>query len=133
MEQWFIAYAAPPAYDTGMPLRRVAVFLSHADPGALRLAGSCAVAAAALGDRVDVYLFGPAVTAAVTAHGGDPDEPGGLLHQARRAGACRLIACSASVVAERIDLADAERTLDGVVGWPTVLEWSRGVVDRFFF
>ena len=116
-----------------MPERRVAVFLSHADPGALRLAGSCALAAAAMGDRVDVYLFGPAVPALVAAHDCEPDEPGALLHQARGAGACRLVACSASVVEEKVSLAAAEQALDAVVGWPTIVEWSRGVVDRFFF
>jgi uncharacterized protein (DUF58 family) len=112
---------------------RVVVFLSHDAETALRLAGSCALAAVALGDRVDVFLFGPAVRALVEAHEGEPDEPAALLHQARTAGACRLVACSASLVAEKIPLSDAERALDAVVGWPTVLEWSRGVVDRFFF
>ncbi len=117
-----------------MPEGRVVVFVSHADEAALRLAGSCALAAAALGDRVDVYLFGPAVRAVVDAHGELPDdEAGARLHQARQAGTCRLIACSASVVEAKVPLADAERALDGVVGWPTILEWSRGVVDRFFF
>jgi hypothetical protein len=116
-----------------MAERRVSIFLSHADPGALRLAGSAALASAAAGDRVDVYLFGPAVPALVAAHGADPDEAGARLHQAREAGTCRLIACSASVVEERVSLGDAERALDAVVGWPTILEWSRGVVDRFFF
>lgn len=113
--------------------RRLAVFLSHDDPGALRLAGSCALAGTAMGDRVDVYLFGAAVRALVEAHDGEPDEPGARLHAARQAGACRLIACSASVVEERVALEDAERALDAVVGWPTILEWTRGVVDRFFF
>lgn len=116
-----------------MPDRRVAVFLSHADPGALRLAGSCALSVAATGDRVDVFLFGPAVPALVAAHDAEPDEPGALLHQARGAGTCRLVACSASVVEERVSLTDAEQALDAVVGWPTIVEWSRGVVDRFFF
>ncbi|BDG02585.1 DsrE family protein [Anaeromyxobacter oryzae] len=116
-----------------MAERRVVVFLSHADAGALRLAGSCALAAAALGDRVDVYLFGPAVPALVAAHGEEPDEPGGLLHRAREAGTCRLVACSASVVEQKVALDAAERALDAVVGWPTIIEWSRGVVDRFFF
>jgi predicted peroxiredoxin len=116
-----------------MPDRRVAVFLSHADPGALRLAGSCALAASAMGDRVDVYLFGQAVPAVVAAHDAEPDEPGALLHQARAAGACRLVACSASVVEQKVPLDAAEQALDAVVGWPTVIEWSRGVVDRFFF
>jgi predicted peroxiredoxin len=116
-----------------MSTPRIAVFLSHADESSLRLAGSCAVAAAALGDRVDVYLFGPAVAAVVSAHDGDPDEPGALLHGARRAGPCRLVACSASVVAAKVDGDAVERALDAVVGWPTILDWSRGVVDRFFF
>jgi peroxiredoxin family protein len=116
-----------------MPERRTAIFLSHADEVALRLAGSCALAAAAMGDRVDVYLFGTAVRAVVQAHGELPDEPGGRLHGAREAGRCRVIACSESVVLEKVSLGDAERALDAVVGWPTILEWSRGVVDRFFF
>jgi predicted peroxiredoxin len=115
-----------------MSERRVAVFLTRADENALRLAGSCALAAAAMGDRVDVYVFGAAVSAVVAAHGGDDDEPAALLHQARAAG-CRLVGCSASVVAERVGLQAADQALDAVVGWPTVLEWSRGVVDRFFF
>ncbi len=116
-----------------MPDRRVVIFVSHGDTTALRLAGSCALTAAAAGDRVDVYLFGPAVRALVEAHGGEADDPGHRLHQARRAGICRVIACSASVVEEKVSLGDAERALDGIVGWPTILEWSRGVVDRFFF
>ena len=112
---------------------RTVVFLSHADAGALRLAAACALTAAAMGDRVDVFLFGPAVRAVVDA----ADDPGAeeeltLLARARTSG-CRLIACSASVVAEKVPLADAERALDAVVGWPTILDWSRGVVDRFFF
>ena len=113
--------------------RRVVVFLSHADAAALRLAGSAATTAAALGDRVDVYLFGPAVPAVIAAHGAERDEPGALPHQARQAGSCRLVACSASVVEQRVPLEDAERALDAVVGWPTIVEWSAGVVDRFFF
>ena len=113
--------------------RRVVVFLSHADEGALRLAGSAAMTAAALGDRVDVYLFGPAVPAVVAARGAEQDEPGALLHQARQVGVCRLVACSASVVEQRVTLEDAEHALDAVVGWPTIVEWSAGVVDRFFF
>ncbi len=116
-----------------MPDRRAAVFLSHADEISLRLAGSCALAAAAMGDRVDVYLFGAAVPALVRAADGEPDEAAALLHDARRSGSCRLVACSASVVAEKVALSDAERALDAVVGWPTILEWSRGVVDRFTF
>ncbi len=108
------------------------VFLSHGDPTSLRLAGSVALAAAAAGDRVDVFLFGPSVAPALAAHG-EADEPGSLLHQAREVGTCRLIACSASVVEEKVSLDDANRALDAVVGWPTILEWSAGVADRFFF
>ncbi|HTN54464.1 MAG TPA: DsrE family protein [Anaeromyxobacter sp.] len=116
-----------------MAERRAVVFLSHADEGSLRLAGSCALAAVALGARVDVFLFGPAVPALVEAHGDAPDEPGGLLHRARRDGGCRLVACSASLVEQKVPLEAAERALDAVVGWPTILEWSAGVVERFSF
>jgi predicted peroxiredoxin len=115
-----------------MAERRVSIFLSHADQGSLRLAGSCALAAAAMGDRVDVFLFGEAVPAVVAAHQ-EGEEAAALLHQARAAGECRLLACSQSLVAGRVDRDQADRALDAVIGWPTVIEWSRGVVDRFFF
>ncbi len=111
---------------------RVVIFVSHADASALRLAGSCALAAAAMDVRVDVFLFGPALAAAVAA-AGDAEHAAALLHEARGAGTCRLLGCSASLVSEKVDPVRAEAALDAVVGWPTVLEWSRGVVDRFFF
>ncbi len=110
---------------------RVVVFLSHADPGALRLAGSCALAAVAMGERVDVFAFGPAVPALLAARG-DAEHAAALLLRAREGG-CRLLACSASVVEERVDPGEAAAGFDAVVGWPTVVEWSRGVVDRFSF
>ena len=118
-----------------MPQGRVAIFLSHSDPTALRLAGACAATAAALGDRVDVFVFGPALPALVEAAAhGDREGGAGLLLEARRsAEACRLFACSASLVEQKVTPAAAETTFDAVCGWPTVLEWSRGVVDRFFF
>jgi uncharacterized protein (DUF58 family) len=111
---------------------RAVLFLSHADPTALRLAGSCALTAAALGDRVDLFVFGPAVRALVEGHQ-DADHPAAPIFRARAAGEVRLLACSASAVEAEVELARAERIFDAVVGWPTVLEWSRGVVDRFFF
>jgi predicted peroxiredoxin len=115
-----------------MAERRTVLFLTRGDDTAIRLAGSCALAAASMGDRVDVFLFGRAVPVVVAALG-DADGPAHLLYQAREGGGCRLLACSQSLVAERVDAAAAERALDAVVGWPTVIEWSRGVVDRFFF
>jgi hypothetical protein len=111
---------------------RVVLFVSHSDATSLRLAGSCALAASAMGDRVDVFLFGPALSAAVEARG-DHEHAAGLLQRARESGGCRLLGCSASLVEERVDAAAADAALDAVVGWPTVLEWSRGVADRFFF
>jgi len=114
-----------------MPGRTV-VFLASDAPHALRSAGSCALAAVAMDRRVDVFLTGPAVTAVVAAHDGEADAAAGLLHQARQAGA-RLIACSASVVEQRVAPGQAEAALDAVVGWPTILEWSSGVIDRFTF
>lgn len=111
---------------------RVAIFVTRADESSLRLAGSCALASAAMGSRVDVYVFGPAVAALAEGHD-DRDHPSRALYEARAAGSCRLLACSASVVSERVAADATERTFDAVVGWPTVLEWSRGVVDRFFF
>jgi hypothetical protein len=111
---------------------RVVIFVSHGDREALRLAGSCALTASALGDRVDVFLFSGAVAAVVEGKG-DGDHPAALLHQARAGGNCRLLGCSASVVEQKVDMDQAHQALDAVVGWPTVMEWSRGVVDRFVF
>lgn len=113
--------------------RRTIVFLSHADDAAVRIAGSCALAAAALGDRVDVFLLGEAVRAVVEC-GADPEDgPAQALFQAREAGNCRLLACSAGLVESGLDPAAADGVVDAVVGWPTILEWSRGVPDRFSF
>jgi peroxiredoxin family protein len=117
---------------TLMPERRTVIFVSHADDDALRLAGSCAMTAASMGDRVDVFLFGPALSALVEAKSSEEGEAT-LLLEARSAGSCRLLGCSASLVAEKVDPEEASQVLDAVIGWPTILEWSRGVVDRFFF
>ena len=111
---------------------RTVLFVSSGEPHALRSAGSCALAAVAMERRVDVFLTGPAVGAVVAGFDGVGDEAAALLHQARAAGA-RLIACSASVVEQRVAPSEAEAALDAVVGWPTILEWSRGVVDRYTF
>jgi predicted peroxiredoxin len=112
---------------------RTAVFLSHADEGSIGLAGSCALTAAAMGDRVDVFLLGPAVGAVVEALAEGDDGPARTLLQARRAGTCRLLACSAGILESGLDPASVQEAVDVVVGWPTILEWSRGVADRFFF
>ena len=113
--------------------RRTVVFVSRGDPTSLKLAGSAALAASAAGDRVDVFLFGASVSPIVAARAEEGEEPGALFYQARSIGACRLIACSASVVEEKVPLEEANQALDAVVGWPTILEWSAGVSDRFFF
>ena len=112
--------------------RRTVVFLAHPEDVAVRLAGSCALAAAAMGDRVDVFLLGGAVRAVVDG-ADDPDAAAVALFQAREAGNCRLLACSQGLVEAGLDPAAAQDVVDAVVGWPTILEWSRGVPDRFFF
>jgi sulfur relay (sulfurtransferase) DsrF/TusC family protein len=112
--------------------RRTLVFLTRPDGAAVRMAGSCALAAAALGGRVDVFLLGEAVRAVVEG-AGDPDEAAAALFQSRQAGACRIFACSQGLVESGLDPAAAQQVLDAVVGWPTILEWTRGVADRFFF
>jgi predicted peroxiredoxin len=112
--------------------RRTLVFLTRPDGTAVRMAGSCALAAAAMGDRVDVFLLGEAVRAVVEA-AGETDDAAVALFQARSAGTCRIFACSQGVVASGLDPAAVQAALDAVVGWPTILEWTRGVADRFFF
>lgn len=113
--------------------RRTIVFLSHADAEAVRVAGSCALAAAAMGDRVDVFLLGEAVRVVVEATDERHDGPARALFQAQELGTCRLFACSAGLVESGLDPGVVQDVLDAVVGWPTILEWTRGVPDRFFF
>jgi len=126
--------------------RRTLVFLTRPDDTAVRMAGSCALAAAAMGDRVDVFLLGEAVRAVVEGAGerggpgagvgeraGEPDGAAAALFQARSAGTCRIFACSQGLVESGLDPGAAQEILDAVVGWPTILEWTRGVADRFFF
>ena len=126
--------------------RRTLVFLTRPDDTAVRMAGSCALAAAAMGDRVDVFLLGEAVRAVVEGAGerggpgagvgeraGEPDDAAAALFQARSAGTCRIFACSQGLVESGLDPGAAQEILDAVVGWPTILEWTRGVADRFFF
>ena len=126
--------------------RRTLVFLTRPDGLAVRMAGSCALAAAAMGDRVDVFLLGEAVRAVVEGPGeragagagerggaGEPDDAAAALFRARSAGTCRIFACSQGIVDSGLDPAAAQEVLDAVVGWPTILEWTRGVADRFFF
>lgn len=110
--------------------RRTAVFIARAADESLRLAGSCALAAVAMGARVDIYLLGEAVRAVVL----EADEEGAAraLFQARAAGA-RIFSCSQSTVEAKLGAGEVEAALDAVVGWPTILEWTRGVSDRFFF
>jgi len=110
---------------------RVVLFVTTADAPALRRAGACALAAAAMNERVDVFLFGPAAVAVTEAHG-DPDHPAALLQEARSP-SCRLLGCSAELLEAKVPPSRTEVALDAVVGWATVLEWSRGVIDRFFF
>src|SRR5690349_24281508 len=100
-----------PKVLSGLPMAgRVVMFVSHAAASAIRLAGSCALAAAAMDDRVDVFLFGQALAAVVSA-AGDAEHPAALLHQARAVGPCRLLGCSASLVSARVDPARAEAAL----------------------
>jgi peroxiredoxin family protein len=113
--------------------RRTIVFLSRGDEASLRVAGSCALAAAAMGDRVDVFLLGEAVRAVIGAADDGDDGAARALFQAREAGNCRLLACSAGLVESGLDPGLAQEAVDAVIGWPTILEWTRGVADRFFF
>jgi len=130
-------------------MSRVAVFLHSGEYERMHQGLSIAAAAAAAGrealvffswwalerlleDRLDEPDLGEARAGA-----GDRFERRGLptlrelLGHLKASGNCRLYACSGSLaaVSDRPDA--AERAVEQVVGWSTVLQLTAGITDRF--
>ena len=55
-----------------------------------------------------------------------------LLEVVRGSGKARLYACSGSLAALGLKLPDAEKAVDQIVGWTTILQRTAGLTDRFY-
>ena len=128
---------------------RVAVFLHAGEYDRLHQGCSIAATATASGRPVDVYFFWHALEALASGRLGEPRFPGredlserfesgnyptaqALLEAARATGRCTLYACTASSGLMGVAPDRVAALVDHHVGWATILEASRGVVDRFY-
>jgi len=128
----------------------VAIFLHTGAPDRLHQAFSIAATACAAGRPVDLYFFWFALEALAQGALGLPHFEGrddlterfetdryptaqALLDVARSTGRCTTYACSASASLFGLGPERVAALVDHHVGMATILEASRGVVDRFYF
>jgi len=128
---------------------RVAIFLHSGEYDRLHQGCSIAATASAMGRPVDVFFFWYALEALVQGKLGEPRFPGrediaerfesgqfptaqALLDAAKATGKCTTYACTASssLVGTRPDR--IAELVDHHVGWASILEVTRGVVERFY-
>ena len=108
---------------------------------------SAAAAAAALGYSCELYFFWNALGRLVK---GPLDAPEGeaqadqleargvptlreLIKAVRATQEARLFACSGSLAALGLKPPDVESAVDELIGWTSIIQRTRGVVDRYFF
>jgi predicted peroxiredoxin len=100
-------------------------------------AAAMTAAAVSLGIDVTLIWFDAALEALVSGRlaeeDGDPASPGRLLSEARETGRVRFLACSASVVGRRLDREALDRSVDGIVGWPTAIALIRAAERSFIW
>jgi predicted peroxiredoxin len=98
-------------------------------------AAAMTAAAVSLGIDVTLIWFDAALEALVSGRlaeeGEDPGSAGRLLAEARETGRVRHLACSASVVGRRLDREALDRSVDGIVGWPTAIGLIRAAEHSF--
>ena len=128
---------------------RVAVFLHSADADRLHQGCAIAASASAAGRPVDLYFFWFALEALASGKLAESSFPGrddvaarferfdypsaqALLDAARATGRCTLYACTASSGLVGLAPDRVASLVDHHVGWATILEASRGVIDRFY-
>ena len=142
--------ASEPEGATARPADRVVIFVHSGDYDRLHAALSVAATAAAMGRPVEVFFFWFALEALVQDRLGTPSFPSrpelqaefeergyptaaALAKAARETGMCTFYGCtgSSAILALRPDRVAA--VVDHAVGWSTILQITRGVVDRFSF
>lgn len=126
----------------------VAVFLHRGEYDVVHQGLSIAAAAVSMGRRVEVYFFWWALERLVRGRLDEPDlerddvsatmELRGLptlrqlLDVVRDSGQASVFACSGSMTAVGLTPPDVEPCVDALVGWTTILQRTRDVVERFY-
>lgn len=129
------ANAPPPPAPPERPVW--VLLLQRGAEDVLYEAAAMTAAAVSLGIDVTLIWFDAAlealVSGALAEEDGDAASPGRLLSEARETGRVRYLACSASVVSRRLDREALDRSVDGIVGWPTAIGLIRAAERSFIW
>ena len=124
------------------------MFVTRGDFEAMHLALSAALAAVSMGRKVELFFFWFALERLAK---GKLDEldlrhdvadaierrqvptPAELSKQLRASGLSTYFACSGSVAALGLLPTDVEPHVDALIGWPSILQRTRGATDRLSF
>jgi peroxiredoxin family protein len=127
----------------------LAIFLHSGAYDRLHQGLSIAASGAALGRRVDIYFFWWALERLLTDRLDEPDFPErdeiaarfearglptlrALLTHLRSTDQVTLVACTGSLAALGFTPADAEKRVDTLLGWTSILTRTAGITDRFY-
>ncbi|MFN0063878.1 MAG: DsrE family protein [Myxococcaceae bacterium] len=127
---------------------RVAIFLHAGEYDRVHQGLSIAAAASSSGRNVDVFFFWGALRRLADNQLETPDfkdeelndrferrgipTANALLRSAAETGRLRTYACSGSLQALGLNPQDVAQRVDQVIGWTSILQITRGVVDRFY-
>ena len=125
-----------PSSPAGPPERPFWVLLlQRGAEDVLYEAAAMTAAAVSLGIDVTLIWFDAALEALVSGRlaedDQDPSSAGRLFAEAKETGRVRHLACSASVVGRRLDREALDRSVDGIVGWPTAIGLIRAAEQSF--
>jgi predicted peroxiredoxin len=111
------------------------LLLQRDSPDSLYEAAAMTAAAVSLGLDVTLIWFDAALESLVSARLAEDDPDLGaaarLLRESRETGNVRSLACSASLVNRRLDRDALERSVDGLIGWPTAISLIRSAERSF--
>lgn len=126
---------APPSTPAAPERPFWVLLLQRGAEDVLYEAAAMTAAAVSLGIDVTLIWFDGALEALVSGslaeEDGDPASAGRLLAEARQTGNVRFLACSASVVARRLEREALDRCVDDIVGWPTAISLIRSAERSF--
>jgi predicted peroxiredoxin len=111
------------------------VLLQRGEPDALFEAAAMAASATSLSIAVTVVWFDAALEELVAGRleeaGSRPSSAAELFVAARETGLLRSLACSASAVSRRVEIEKVRKSVDEIVGWPTVISLMRASDKTF--